>query len=143
SSPCANDIDSIYERLNRLCPTVATEYASVGGMVDDGMQAHDLLAPLNLSDQVDLVLANRRLPDLLMLWIGHNNVTWPYPDDATAGQDVEARMRDKAANFRNLYARQLGRLIDKAQGDGHRMAIVVFGVVNFDSFFRARRAAED
>lgn len=77
----ADSIDSVYERMEEATPLVAAEYASPGGFVDSGAkQRHFLqfLWPLNFSGQVDLILRNKRFPDLLMIWIGHNNVGWVH-----------------------------------------------------------------
>jgi lysophospholipase L1-like esterase len=47
-----------------------------------------------------------------------------------------------AANFRKDYERQLDRLVERAREQKQRRAIIVFGLVNFKSFFEARDEAE-
>ena len=44
--------------------------------------------------------------------------------------------------FRKDYARQLGRLVERAQEQKQRRAFIILGLVNFKSFFEARDAAE-
>jgi len=140
-----NSVDSVYEQLEEITPLVATEYSSVGGFVDSGVkQRHfpQFLWPLNFSDQVDLILRGKRFPDLLTIWIGHNNVNWVHSLDAAQRQDPDAGLGKIAANFRENYARQLKRLLDQARKKPSRTAIVVFGEVNFESYFKARETAE-
>ncbi len=143
--PSTNGIDSIYARLEESTPLVATEYASVGGYVDTGVKQSRFprfLWPLNFSDQADLVLRDKRFPDLLMIWIGHNNVNWAHYMSAAQREKPDATLKKIADNFQINYARQLDRLLDRAKKEQHRTAIVVFGLVNFDSFFKARQTAE-
>lgn len=146
TDPSTNSIDSVYERVEALTPLVATEYASPGGCVDSGVKANHLfgfLLPLNFSEQVDLILSNRRFPDLLMIWIGHNNVNWVYSLNSKQRQNPDVYLKEMTDNYRKNYARQLQRLLDQAKRDKHRTAIVVFGLVNFESFFKARQATEE
>src|SRR5437870_6767172 len=71
-------VESVFERLERLTPLVATEHSGVGAIVDRGDAresfARRLIRTRNFSGQVDQVLKARRYPDLIILWIGHNNL---------------------------------------------------------------------
>ena len=51
-------------------------------------------------------------------------------------------LQDIVARFRKDYERQLGRLVERAREQKQRRAFIVFGLVNFKSFFEARDAAE-
>jgi len=141
----AYPINSIYERLEKLTPVVATQYTSPGGYVDGVKLGGPLrfIYPLHFSDQVDMVLADKRFPDLLMIWIGHNNMDWVRTADAEALKNPDKHLADIARIFRGNYSRELNRLLDRAKSDGHKTAIVVFGVVNFDAFFKARAETEE
>jgi len=44
--------------------------------------------------------------------------------------------------FRQNYARELRRLLEGARIQQHRVAIVVYGLINFESYFKGREAAE-
>jgi len=146
TNPLTNSINSVYERMEKATPLIATEYASPGGFVDSGVKESHLfgfLWPLNFSEQVNLILRARRFPDLLMIWIGHNNVNWVHNLNAEDRTHPDSFLQRDAANFRKNYTRQLVRLLDKAKDENHRTAIVVFGLVNFESFFKARQAAEE
>ncbi len=145
TDPSANSVYSVYERLAQETPLVACEYSSVGGRVDSGGGGSRFLAswrPLSFSQQVDLILKEKRFPDLVLLWIGHNNLHWEWFVDPRRPEDIEIGLQNMAANFRKDYTRQLGRLVDRARDQKQRRAIIVFGLVNFKSFFKARDAAE-
>jgi lysophospholipase L1-like esterase len=141
----ANSVYSLYERLAQETPLVACEYSSVGGKVDSGGGGNRFLRswfPLHFSQQTDLILQEKRFPDLVLLWIGHNNLNWVSMVDPRRQEDVETGLQNIVARFRKDYARQLGRLVERAQDQKQRRAVIVFGLVNFKSFFEARDAAE-
>ncbi len=145
TDPSANSIYSLYERLAQETPLVACEYSSVGGRVDSGGGGKRFLGswlPLSFSQQVDLILKEKRSPDLVLLWIGHNNLHWEWFVDPRRPEEIETGLQKMAANFRKDYARQLGRLVERAQEQKQRRAFIIFGLVNFKSFFEARDAAE-
>ncbi len=62
--------------------------------------------------------------------------------DPRQPEEIETGLQKMAANFRKDYERQLGRLVERAREQKQRRAIIVFGLVNFKSFFEARDAAE-
>ena len=145
TDPSANSIYSLYERLAQETPVVACEYSSVGGKVDSGGGGNRFLGswfPVNFSQQTDLILKENRFPDLVLLWIGHNNLNWVRSVDPRRQEDVETGLQNIVARFRKDYARQLGRLVERAREQKQRRAIIVFGLINFKSFFEARDAAE-
>ncbi len=145
TDPSADSIYSVYERLAQETPLAACEYSSVGGRVDSGGGGKRFLGswfPLNFSQQVDLILKEKRFPDLVLLWIGHNNLHWEWFVDPRRPEEIETGLQKMAANFRQDYERQLGRLVEQAREQKQRRAFIVFGLVNFKSFFEARDAAE-
>jgi lysophospholipase L1-like esterase len=62
--------------------------------------------------------------------------------DPRRPEEIETGLQKMAANFRKDYARQLGRLVERAREHKERRAIIVFGLVDLKSFFEARDAAE-
>jgi lysophospholipase L1-like esterase len=149
TDPSPNGVDSLYERLARETPVVACEYSSVGGWVDSGDPPSGFVrscftswCPFTFSQQVDLILKEKRFPDLVLIWIGHNNLHWLRHVDPRQPEKVEAGLQKMAANFRKDYERQLDRLVERAREQKQRRAIIVFGLVNFKSFFEARDEAE-
>ena len=140
-----DSVYSLYERLAQETPLVACEYSSVGGKVDSGGGGNCFLGswlPLSFSQQTDLILEEKRFPDLVLLWIGHNNLHWVRSVDPLRLENVETGLQNLAANFRKDYTRQLGRLVERARNQKQRGAIIVFGLIKFKSFFEARDAAE-
>ncbi len=145
TDPSANSVYSLYERLAQETPLVACEYSSVAARVDSGESRKRFLwfwYPLSLSQQTDLILKEKRFPDLVLLWIGCNNLHWEWFVDPRRPEEIETGLQKMAANFRKDYTRQLGRLVERARDQKQRRGIIVFGLVNLKSFFEARDAAE-
>src|SRR5205823_12830567 len=142
----APGIYSVSKALEAITPFVAIECAGVGALVDHqhGRQGlfRRILGTRNFSAQVAELLRARRFPDLILIWIGHNNVDWAWrcpPDDL---ERPEKRLPRLSKHFREDYTRQIRRLIARARIERHRVAIVVYGLVDFESFFKARAIAE-
>jgi lysophospholipase L1-like esterase len=145
TDPSPQSIYSVYERLSQITPLVACEYSSVAAKVDSGKDGNHFLQcwyPMNFSQQVDLILEGKRFPDLVMIWIGHNNLHWEWYVDPHQPEKIEAGLQEIVTRFYKDYERQLGRLVERAREEKQRRAIIVFGLVNFKSFFEARDAAE-
>jgi lysophospholipase L1-like esterase len=146
TDPSPASVYSVFERLEPLTPLVATEHSGVGAIVDQGGARESLFRRLvrtrNLSGQVDQVLKTRRCPDLIMLWIGHNNLDWAAETPVKEREHPEKRFEEYANKFEQNYRRQLRRLMARAEKEDHKVAIVVFGLVNFEAFFKAREEAE-
>jgi lysophospholipase L1-like esterase len=140
-----DSIYSIYERLEEFTPLVAVEHSGAGANVDSGKSGDTFFQMLsktrNYSQQVDQILEQERFPDLLLIWIGHNNLNWAAPLGPDERKSPEKPLLKRLWRFRKYYAHQLERLVDRAKKEKHKTVIVVFGVVNFEAFFKARRAA--
>jgi len=142
----SDSIYSIYERLEVLTPLVAVEHSGAGANVDSGKSGDTFFQMLsktrNFSQQVDEILEQERFPDLTLIWMGHNNINWAAPLDSEGRKNPDMPLLRRLWRFRKYYARQLERLVDRAKKEKHKTVIAVFGVVNFEAFFKARRAAE-
>ena len=131
---------SVVERLSSLGPITGVLHASAGAKVDNGYRRSILdrvTATWHFSHQVDEVLAGR-FPDILLIWIGHNNVDWKSQTNSPTHESFLA-LSDK---FIDRYERQLRRLLGGALASNQRAALVVFGLINFKAFFQARNEAE-
>lgn len=141
SLPCEKGIaPSILERLSSLGSIAGVHHASVSAKVDDGARrsvVNRLLDTWNFSHQVEEVLGGT-FPDLLLVWIGHNDVNWAGKTDLR----TESSLEKLADEFAGRYEVQLRRLVGGALASDKRTAIVVFGLIDFDSFFKARAEAE-
>ena len=127
-------------------PFVAIEYAGIGAMMDHEAGRLNLfrriLGTRSFSGQIDQLLRVVRFPDLILISIGHNNVDWAWrcpPDELNA---PERRLNRQCRQFGQYYARQLRRLLGRARTETHRVGVVVFGLINFESYFKGREEAE-
>jgi lysophospholipase L1-like esterase len=139
-------IFSIFRRLEEFTPLVASEYGGMGALVDNGKDPQNffrkVLGTRNFSGQTDQLLSRDRFPDLILIWIGHNNVDWAWrcpPEELELPEKRLLRLRQR---FREDYTGQMQRLTTRARTEKHRVAIVVYGLADFESFFKARKIAE-
>src|SRR5207302_242841 len=139
-------IRSVSKRLEEITPFVALQYAGIGAMVDHESDRLNffrrILGTRNFSGQISQVLRSDRFPDLILISIGHNNVDWAWrcpPDELNA---PERRLKRQSQEFRQNYARELRLLLARARTEIRRVAVVVFGLINFESYFTGRELAE-
>jgi lysophospholipase L1-like esterase len=146
TNPAPPGIRSVSKRLEEFTPIVAIECAGIGALVDHGCQRESffrrILRTRNFSGQIDDLLAMRRFPDLTLISIGHNNVDWTWWCVPAELEQPENRLQELSRRFRENFARQMRRLIARACTHRHPVAIVVYGLVNFGSYFRGREIAE-
>jgi lysophospholipase L1-like esterase len=139
-------ICSISKSLEPITPFVAIECAGVGALVDHEHCRQNLfrriLGTRNFSGQVGELLRARRFPDLILISIGHNNVDWAWRCPLDELHDPEERLPRLSKEFRQNYVGELRRLLEGVRIQQHRVAIVVYGLINFESYFKGREAAE-
>src|SRR5512133_2976801 len=142
----APSICSISKSLETITPFVAIECAGVGALVDDEHGRQNLLRRIlgtrNFSGQVGELVRARRFPDLILISIGHNNVDWAWRCPPHDLETPEQRLQRMSKELRQNYTRELRRLLEGAGIQRHRVAIVVYGLINFESYFKGREAAE-
>jgi lysophospholipase L1-like esterase len=141
-----DSVYSIFERLEHFTPLIATEYSTAGAEVDSGDGKESLALRLartrTFSQQVNQILRNKRYPDLIMIYMGGNNLNWAAGLSLGDREHPERHLHEDAMRFREDYARQVRRLIARAKGENHRVSILVFGLLNYGSFFKTREIAE-
>ncbi len=144
--PAPAGIRSVSKRLEAFTPFVAIECAGIGALVDHEGQRQNFLRTIlrtrNFSRQIGELLAMKRFPDLILISIGHNNVDWTWWCSSEEIEQPENRLRQLSGGFRENFAPQMRRLIDHTCARPHAVAIVVYGLVNFESYFRGREIAE-
>jgi hypothetical protein len=152
------------ERRAVLVRTFATTGAEVFKM--GGGTGSSLLSRIGVADftqqvaQVeDLFKHGKRFPDFLGIWIGHNNIDWVKGEAALASliKDKNATEEERQSamhahfmiirqKFADKMYEQLYQLLltaqSKAELTGRRSAITVYGLINFKSFFDARKDCE-
>jgi lysophospholipase L1-like esterase len=146
TNPAPAGIQSVSKRLEELTPFVAIECAGIGALVDHEGQRQKffrrILRTRNFSRQIGGLLIMQRFPDLILVSIGHNNLDWAWWCAPAELEQPENRLRQLSRRFRENFARQMRRLITRARTQRHAVAIVVYGLVNFESYFRGREIAE-
>jgi lysophospholipase L1-like esterase len=142
----APGIYSVSKALEAITPLVAVECAGVGALVDHEHERQNLcrriLGTRNFSAQLAELLRARRFPDLILISIGHNNVDWAWRCSSNELERSDQRLERLSKEFRQNYARELRRLVRCARIQQHRVAIVVYGLINFESYFKGRESAE-
>jgi lysophospholipase L1-like esterase len=101
-----------------------------------------ILGTRNFSGQVGELVRAPRFPDLILISIGHNNVDWAWRCPPHELDTPEQRLQQLSKELRQNYTRELRRLLEGAGIQRHRVAIVVYGLINFESYFKGRLAAE-
>jgi hypothetical protein len=146
TNPAPAGIRSVSKRLEELTPFVAIECAGIGALVDHEGERQNffrrILRTHNFSRQIGRLLAMKRFPDLTLISIGHNNVDWTWWCVPAEIEQPEDRLQQLSRRFRENFARQMRRLIARGCMQRHPVAIVVYGLVNFESYFRGREIAE-
>jgi lysophospholipase L1-like esterase len=146
TNPEPSAIQSVSKRLEELTPFVAIECAGIGALVDHQGQPQNLfrriLRTRNFSEQIGDLLAMKRFPDLILISIGHNNVDWVWRSSPRELEQPEARLQRQSRDLRENFTRQMRRLIEHARRQCYRVAVMVYGLVNFQSYFIGRETAE-
>ena len=146
TNPASAGIRSISKRLEEFGPFVAIECSGIGALVDHEGQRQNffrrILRTRNFSGQIGQLLTAKRFPDLILIAIGHNNIDWAWRCPRGELEHPDVRLHRQSRDFRKNFAQQMRRLIDGARRQCHRVAVVVYGLVNFDSYFKGRETAE-
>ena len=146
TNPAPLGIQSVSKRLEELTPFVAVECAGIGALVDPQGKRQNLfrriLRTRNFSGQIGDLLVMKRFPDLVLISIGHNNVDWAWRSPTSDLEQPESRLQRQSRDLRNNFTRQMRRLIDRARVQRYRVAIMVYGLINFESYFKGREIAE-
>ena len=142
----ADSLRSVSKRLEELTPFVANEYAGIGALVDHERDRQNffrrILGTRNFSGQVAQLLTVRRFPDLILISIGHNNLDWAWRCPRSELADPENRLQRISLSCRENFSRQMRRLTERARSEQHRVAMVVYGLINFEAYFSGRDVAE-
>jgi lysophospholipase L1-like esterase len=145
TDPSPASVDSLFERLDKVTPLVATEYSTAGALVAPRHETEPLVRRLartqNLRRQITQITHAKRFPDVILLWIGHNNTDWVKRLTEPERRAPSKGLRRLAREFGASYADELEVMIDRAGKEKHPVAVVVFGLADFRTFFKMRRQA--
>ena len=133
-----NGIESVYQKVSRLGAVKATEHSRAGARVETrlGFFTRFKLRLLNikpLDAQVAEALRSKRLADLILLWMGNNNMDFAAQSNTST---TELRRR-----FVESYRHSLLALIARARLKPEKTAIVVYGMINAAATTKARADA--
>jgi lysophospholipase L1-like esterase len=146
TNPVRLGIQSVSKRLEVLTPFVAIECAGIGALVDDEGKRQNffrrILRTRNFHGQIGDLLVMKRFPDLILISIGHNNVDWAWRSPTSDLEQPDSRLQRQSRDFRKNFTRQMRRLIDRARVQRYRVAVMVYGLINFESYFIGREIAE-
>jgi lysophospholipase L1-like esterase len=142
TDPAPKSVLSFYERMEQVTPLVAEEHNGAGAWVAP-KESHESLRQRvvrarNFSGQTRVVLRQSRFPDLIMIWIGHNNLDWVHGLSPEQRAHPDKHLAEIASHFRRDYAESLRPLINRAKTENHKVAIMVFGLANIDAYLKAR-----
>lgn len=139
-------IRSVSKRLEEVTPFVAIHCAGVGALVDEEGERETrfrrIMGTRNFSGQINHLLVANRFPDLVLISIGHNNVDWAWwcrPDELA---QPEAHLPRQSRYLRKKFQSHLRRLIEHSRRRNHKVAIIVFGLIDFETYFKGREQAE-
>jgi lysophospholipase L1-like esterase len=139
-------ICSVSKGLETITPFVAIECAGVGALVNHERGrpnfSRRILGTRNFAGQIDDLTRAGRFPDLILISIGHNNVDWAWRCPPHELEEADERLKRLSKEFRQNYVRELRRLLEVARIQQHRVAIVIYGLINFESYFKGREAVE-
>jgi lysophospholipase L1-like esterase len=146
TNPAPSGIQSVSKRLEQLTPFVAVECAGIGALVDPHGKRQNffrrILRTRNFSGQIGDLLVMKRFPDLILISIGHNNVDWAWRSPTSELEQPDSRLQRQSREVRNNFTRQMRRLIERARVQPYHVAVMVYGLINFESYFIGREIAE-
>jgi len=146
TNPVPLGIRSVSKRLEELTPFVAIECAGIGALVDHESERQNFLRRIlrtrNFSGQIGDLLVMKRFPDLILISIGHNNVDWAWRSPTSDLEQPGSRLQWQSRDLRKNFTRQMRRLIDRARVQRYRVSVMVYGLINFESYFIGREIAE-
>jgi lysophospholipase L1-like esterase len=136
-------IHSVLTRVAEEGPVLGHQFSTVSARVDETRKrvSERLLGTRHFSEQVANIANLSRFPDVVLVWIGHNDLDW-VQDQPAPHVTRSAILRRFVDRFIVRYKEQLNRLLSAATLWDHPAAIVVYALVNFGRFFAARERAE-
>jgi lysophospholipase L1-like esterase len=136
----SGEIESLVSRIQRTRVVCQRHYASVGARIAERGQrtfADRLLGTRHFVDQVSQIVNLSSFPNIVLIWIGHNDLDW-----VTHSRHHSISFDEIAKAVLDTFGAELRRVVEAAARARHGVAIVVFALINFEAFFAARVKAE-
>jgi len=141
----SGDIHSVQERCNKAGNFRFINLARASAHVfhEEGTSLLDrLLGVHHFESQVDRWLALEEVPDVTLIWLGHNDLDWVAHPDAEVAKTLASVKSLLTERFEASYQAQLQRMLEAGATARPGKVIIACGLVNFEYFFEARREAE-
>lgn len=141
----SGDIHSVQERCAKAGNFRCINFARASAHVfhDERTSLLDrLLGVHHFESQVDRWLALDEVPDVTLIWLGHNDLDWvahPYAEISKNLASVKSILTER---FEAAYQAQLSRMLQAGANMITGKVIIACGLVDFEYFFKARREAE-
>jgi lysophospholipase L1-like esterase len=148
TSEAADSVYSFFERAATLGPLKVENFSTpqarvFQGHAGIGANLRQAFGIRNLNEQIDQVLSRSDIPDVLMLWLGHNDIDWVEKRSPLEIENPTAIFDQIERDFFKAYKFELERYRTNADGRSSRSkTVAVYGLINFKSFFKARRKME-
>jgi hypothetical protein len=136
-------INSLFEQLIKKVPVILDHLAYVSADVRPPSRrnvADWITGTFHMSHQIERVLKLDQFPEIVLLWTGHNNLDWA--EVVKASDEDNSQLLKLADSITSCYEAHVQRLVGIAAEQNHSVRVIVFALVNFEGFFRAREEAE-
>ncbi len=139
-------LEPLFDRLAKTLPTRVTVAARSGAYMNGASPLDRTVANVlgnisNFSDQVDRLLKKRELPNLVLVWIGHNNLDWAYDLEHVEHLEREKYLTDIPTLMADNLEQQLNRIRERSASAKEPTRIVVFGLLNLENMAVMREQA--
>ncbi len=141
----SGDINSVQERCATLedIRFISLARASAQVVHEERTSLLDVLLGVHhFESQVDRWLALDKVPDITLIWLGHNDLDWVAHQDAAHPKRLSSVKGFLTERFEASYLAQLQRMLQAGDTAKSGRVIITCGLVNFQHFFEARRKAE-
>ena len=123
----------IVRQIREKIPVVSYNFSSAGSKLSDKTfpgPLDKLFRIKNMGAQVDEVLQLDSFPDMVLIWMGHNDLNWL----AKKEKDITKIGQQFGLDFQ----KQLERLCVQATQQNNKTAIIVLGFINIRTLFYLR-----
>jgi hypothetical protein len=145
-NPSPHSPKSVVERLAEKYDVSASNYARVSAQVENtNLPDFPLQRAVGrvdyLEKQIENIINQNHLPKIVLVWIGHNNMDWIYSD--RDGIQTPSEIQTQSFLIAQKTIEQLMKLKSalEQRGSKEKMAVIVYGLADFESFFVGREKA--
>lgn len=147
-STYGNSPTSLFERIQNHTGTKVSNFSRPGAQIipSSGLSWGEkpIRTLTDMSDQVDQLVEQDDFPNLILLWIGHNDVDWvtekeSLSEETRAMTDNEF-LRNYAEKRAHAYLKQVDRIQKTAKTQNYPVSIIVLGLGDTRSILDLRNS---